>query len=83
MSGLSFEVPGVAINLNGTYGLLNSEMNFRGTAKLDAKVSQTTTGWKSLLLKAVDPIFKKKNVGAEIPIQIKGTPEKPSFGLAL
>ncbi len=83
LKGLSFTVPGVAINLNGTYGLLNSEMNFRGTARLDAEVSQTTTGWKSLLLKAVDPIFKKKNAGAEIPIQIKGTPEKPSFGLAL
>jgi AsmA-like C-terminal region len=83
LRGLSFTVPGVAINLNGTYSLLNSEMNFRGTARLDAEVSQTTTGWKSLLLKAVDPIFKKKNAGAEIPIQIKGTPEKPSFGLAL
>jgi AsmA-like C-terminal region len=83
LRGLSFTVPGVAVNLNGTYGLLSSEMNFRGTARLDAEVSQTTTGWKSLLLKAVDPIFKKKNAGAEIPIQIKGTPEKPSFGLAL
>ncbi len=83
MSGLSFSVPGVGVDLNGTYGLLTSEMNFRGTAKLVAKVSQTTTGWKSVLLKAVDPLFKRKNVGAEIPIQIKGTPDKPSFGLAL
>jgi AsmA-like C-terminal region len=82
LSGFSFAVPGVAVDLTGTYGLLNSEMDFRGTAKLDAKVSQTTTGWKSLLLKAVDPIFKKKNVGAEIPIRIKGTPAAPSFGLA-
>lgn len=83
LRGISFSVPGVTINLSGTYALVSSEMNFRGTAKLEAKVSQTTTGWKSLLLKAVDPIFKKKNVGAEIPIQIKGTPEKPSFGLAM
>jgi hypothetical protein len=83
LTGLSFKVPGVAVDLNGTYAMLSSEMNFRGTAKLDAKVSQTTTGWKSLLLKAVDPIFKKKNVGAEIPIKITGTPDKPAFGLAL
>jgi hypothetical protein len=82
VNGLSFAVPGVHVRLNGTYGLLTTDMNFRGTASLEAKVSETTTGWKSLLLKAVDPIFKKKNVGAEIPIQIKGTPEKPSFGLA-
>ena len=83
LRGLSFSVPGVAVNLNGSYGLLSSEMNFRGTARLATEVSQTTTGWKSLLLKALDPIFKKKNAGAEIPIRIKGTPEKPSFGLAL
>ncbi len=83
LRGLSFTLPGVAVDLNGTFGLLTQEMNFRGTAKLEAKVSQMTTGWKSFLLKAVDPIFKKRNVGAQIPIQIKGTPQKPSFGLAI
>jgi hypothetical protein len=83
-SGLSFRVPGVGINLNGTYGLASGEMDFKGTVKLEAKISQTTTGWKSLLLKAIDPFFeKKKNVGAEIPIRITGTADKPSFGLAL
>jgi hypothetical protein len=81
LSGLSFSVPGVTVDLNGTYGLTNNEMDFKGTARLVAKVSQTTTGWKSVLLKAVDPIFKRKNVGAEIPLRIKGTPDKPSFGL--
>jgi hypothetical protein len=81
LNGLSFAVPGVGVTLSGTYGLVNTEMDFHGTAKLVAKVSQTTTGWKSILLKAVDPIFKRKNVGAEIPIHIGGTPEKPSFGL--
>jgi hypothetical protein len=81
LSSLSFAVPGVTVDLNGTYGLLNSEMDFRGTARLVAKISQTTTGWKSVLLKAVDPIFKRKNVGAEIPLRIRGTPDKPSFGL--
>ena len=83
LSEFSFRVPGVTVDLTGTYGLLNREMDFRGTAKLTAKVSQTTTGWKSLLLKAVDPIFKRKDVGAQIPLRIKGTPDKPSFGLAL
>jgi hypothetical protein len=83
LNGLAFSVPGVTVVLNGTYGLMNSEMDFRGTARLLAKVSQTTTGWKSVLLKAIDPIFKRKNIGAEIPIRIQGTPDKPSFGLAL
>jgi hypothetical protein len=80
---LSFSVPGVAIILNGRYGLENQSLHFQGTAKLDAKLSQTTTGFKSMLLKAVDPFFKKKGsaAGAVVPITISGSRDKPSFGL--
>ena len=44
-----------------------------GTASLQAKLSQTTTGIKSFFLKALDPFFEKKNAGAVIPIHIGGT----------
>ena len=47
-------------------------MDFHGTAALEAKLSQTTTGFKSFLLKALNPIFSKKDAGAVIPIQISG-----------
>jgi hypothetical protein len=80
---LAFNVPGVAIALNGTYGLQDQSLHFHGTATLAAKLSQTTTGFKSTLLKALDPFFKKKgsNTGAVIPIEISGTQDKPKFGL--
>jgi hypothetical protein len=42
-----------------------------------------TTGWKSLLLKAVDPFFKKDGAGAVLPIKITGTKSDPHFGLNL
>jgi hypothetical protein len=29
----------------------------------------------------VDPLFKRKGAGAVIPIHVKGTREKPQFGL--
>jgi hypothetical protein len=80
---ITFNVPGVAIALNGKYGLESQSLRFQGTAKLDVKLSQTTTGFKSTLLKALDPFFKKKGsaAGAVIPISISGTEDKPSFGL--
>ena len=80
---LSFNVPGVGIALNGKYGLADESLRFQGTATLAAKLSQTTTGFKSTLLKALDPFFKKKGsaAGAVIPIAISGTAAKPSFGL--
>jgi hypothetical protein len=80
---LSFSVPSVSVHLNGTYGLWNERLDLRGTASLQAKLSETTKGFKSFLLKAVDPFFKKKNVGAVIPIKIEGTKDSPSFGLNL
>lgn len=69
--------------LNGTYDLDSEVLNFRGTLSLGAKLSQTTSGMKSLLLKLVNPVFEKKNAGAVLPIKITGTREKPSFGLDL
>jgi hypothetical protein len=78
---LAFSVPGVIISLNGSYGLLDERLDFHGTARLDAKLSKTTTGIKSFLLKAIDPLFEKKNAGAVLPIRIGGTGSRPSFGL--
>ena len=40
-----------------------------------------TTGWKSILLKPLDPLFSKKGAGTEVPIKITGTESAPHFGL--
>jgi hypothetical protein len=78
---LAFQVPGVTVALDGTYALEDRNMDLRGTASLQAKLSQTTTGVKSFFLKALDPFFAKKNAGAVIPIHIGGTSDHPTFGL--
>jgi hypothetical protein len=57
------------------------EYDFHGNARLTAKVSQLTTGWKSILLKPVDPFFSKNGAGTEVPIKITGTRNSPKFGL--
>jgi len=82
-SHLSFDVPGASVRLDGTYGLRSEELDFRGELRLQAKLSETTTGIKSFLLKAVDPFFKKDGAGAVLPIKITGTREHASFGLNL
>jgi hypothetical protein len=78
---LAFDLEGASVQLRGTYALRTEELNFRGTLRLAAKVSETTTGVKSVFLKLVDPLFKKKNAGAVLPIKVTGTRSKPSFGL--
>jgi|HubBroStandDraft_2_1064218.scaffolds.fasta_scaffold02581_3 hypothetical protein len=78
---LHFQIPGTHVDMTGDYSLDGQKFDFRGTARLDAKVSQMTTGWKSILLKPVDPFFSKHGVGTEIPIRITGTESEPRFGL--
>ncbi len=82
-SQLNFSVPGASISLTGSYGLDKDTLDFQGTAKTEAKVSEMTTGVKSFFLKALDPFFHKDGHGAVIPIRISGTRSDPKFGLSL
>lgn len=79
-SNVSFAMPGARVNVAGTYVLRSEALDFRGSVRMNAKLSQTTTGTKSFLLKLVDPIFRKRNATV-IPITIGGTAAQPKFGL--
>ena len=50
---------------------------------MQAKISRTTTGVKSFLLKFADPIFSKGGKGAVVPIKITGSVKSPHYGLDL
>jgi hypothetical protein len=78
---LTFGVPGASVNLDGTYRLRGENMDFRGSLRLQAKVSQLMKGWKSKLLVPFDPLFEKKGAGTFLPITITGTGSNPHFGL--
>lgn len=76
-----FGVPGAVVQLAGRYALRAETLDFRGRLFMDAKVSQTTSGLKSLLLKVVDPLFRGKRGGSALPIKVTGTRKDPQFGL--
>ncbi len=78
---LHFQIPGTHADMTGKYSLDGATFDFHGLLKTDAKLSQMTTGWKSILLKPVDPFFHKHGAGAEVPFKITGTRSEPRFGL--
>ena len=82
-SNLSFAVPGAVAHLNGTYNLESEKIDFHGTLKTHDELSETTHGVKSLMLKVLDPFFKKKPADYEAPIKMTGTYGHPVFGLDL
>lgn len=79
-SQLEFTIPGTRVDLTGTYSLDGNQIDFHGKARLDAKLSQMVTGWKSVLLKPVDPFFSKDGAGTEVPIKVTGTRSDVHFG---
>jgi hypothetical protein len=83
LSNLSFSVPGALARMHGTYSLLAQKIDLHGTLKTDSEPSKATQGVKALMVKLLDPFFKKKHVGYEMPIKITGTYDHPSFGLDL
>lgn len=78
---LHYEIPGTKVDLTGTYSLDGDQFDFHGTARMGAKLSHMVTGWKSVLLKPVDPFFSKHGAGTEVPVKVTGTKSEPHFGL--
>lgn len=78
---LGFEVPGAVVALAGDYSLTAARLDFAGSLRLDAPVSETVTGFKSILLKVVDPLFRDGDAGTDLPIRVTGTPDEPQFGV--
>ena len=72
-SSVSFFVPGASAMMHGTYNLMDKRVSFHGKMRMEATVSKATTGAKSFFLKLLDPFFKKKNAGAEVPVSMQGT----------
>jgi hypothetical protein len=80
-SNLTFGVPGAFVHLDGKYTLRDQQIDFTGSLRLQAKLSQTTRGWKSIALKPFDRLFEKNGAGTYVPIRIIGTGSDPHFGL--
>jgi hypothetical protein len=78
---LSFGVPGAVVRIAGTYDVRRELLDFRGHLLLDAALAETTTGWKAVVARVAQPLFRRAGGGSKLPIRISGPREKPEFGL--
>ena len=79
--GLSFDVKGASVRLDGTHSLRSKAVDLSGVVLLNATVSQTQTGYRSWLLKPFDPLFRKNGAGTRLVITVAGTQDQPKVGL--
>jgi hypothetical protein len=78
-SRLSFNVPGAAISLSGTYNLRSEQIDMDGIFRMQATLSQTQSGAKHWLLKPFDRFFEKNGAGFMLPLHITGTKDHPEL----
>ena len=82
LSQVSFTEPGTLAQIDGTFNLVDKSLNLRGVLTTDGKLADTTSGFKSVVVKALGPFITKKSVTV-VPFSITGTSSKPSFALDL
>jgi hypothetical protein len=78
---LKYSMPGADIAMAGAYGVEGGRLDFTGTARMQATVSEMLGGWKGMLAKPVDRFFKKDGAGTVIPIHVDGTRESPQISV--
>jgi hypothetical protein len=81
-SNVTFAMPGARVEVSGRFVMESEALDFRGIVRLDAKLSQLTTGVRSFLLRIVDGLFRRDDMTV-VPITIGGTANKPKVGLDL
>jgi hypothetical protein len=81
ISHAKLAAPGIDAAVSGSYNLLNQRIDLHGTLDTRGHLSDTTSGFKALLLKVATPLFRKKRSARIIPFQITGTYGNESVGL--
>jgi hypothetical protein len=83
LSGVDYTMPGATVTMDGTFNIPADSLDFHGHVRTQAAPSQMITGWKSLLLKPFDPLFRRNGAGLQLPISLTGPATKPHIGLDL
>jgi hypothetical protein len=69
-----FSIPGANADMMGTFDLRLGAVHMLGDLRMERSISHAVTGFKSILLKPLDPFFRHRHAGAVVPIAITGVP---------
>ena len=68
-----FGVTGATATVRGTYRLRDQRVDLHGVLDTRGRLSDTTSGFKAVVLKAITPFFKKKHHVKMVPFKITGS----------
>ena len=79
-SNVTFSMPGAVVEVAGTFAMHSEALDFRGTVRLNARLSQLTTGVRAFFVRLIDGLLRHDHITI-IPISIGGTAGQPKVGL--
>lgn len=82
-SRLSFTLPGAKADVHGTFNIVNERISMHGIVQLQAKLSNTTSGFKSFLIKVLNPFINKDKPQEPLPVAVSGTYSHPQFSVSI
>ena len=80
-SRVSFSFTGASATLEGTWGLIDHRFDMHGTLLTSGRLSETTSGFKALIVKALTPFLKKHHSVKVVPFRITGPSGDPAITL--
>jgi len=80
LSNVTFSMPGAVVEVAGTFAMHSEALDFRGTVRLDARLSELTTGVKAFFVRLIDGLVRHDHITI-IPISIGGTASAPKVTL--
>ncbi len=83
LSHATFTTPGANFTGEGKYNLITDAIDLHGKFAMAASLSKAAGGIKSVFLFPLNPLFKKGNAGAVLPVHISGRYPHPSFRVSL
>ncbi len=78
---LRFGVPGMELDLTGTYRLEGETLDFAGRADLERPPSEMVSGRLGRWIRIIDPLLRRGEAGTSVPIKITGTRSEPKFSV--
>lgn len=76
---LSFEIPGMKLDLSGVYTFPDEQMDFRGTVSFERSLAEMAPPEVGRVLDALESILRRGESGTVIPIRIRGSRSSPSI----
>ena len=83
LTDVSFAVPGAVATGGGDYNLISKLIDLRGSVRMEAEASEAAGGFKGILLKPFNALFREQNRrGAVMPVSVIGRYPRPKFAVS-